>query len=477
MEKKQNDFQDETDVLCLSTLFEDMWKGWKKYKVFLTALIVIAALALGAYEKCTYTPQYEAYASFTLNTGGYDNGRYDKAEESQFSKTFINVINSGVLEQPVADAVGEEILPAVITAEAVEDTALFTIRVTALEPQMAYRVLQSVLKVYPSVTDYILGDTLITLMDESGVPTQPSNSLDYLKKACMGAIAGIAISLILLFLYAITRNTVHGEEDLTALADLHCLGRIPKVKTTKKTPAPLLMDVKTKGVFLGETFRAIRTHMLREAERKEIQPKKIMVTSAAAGEGKTVVAVNLAIALSKKGKNVILVDGNLRKPSVAKMLGLESLRYGITDVLEGRAQLGDALVPSGRERLTVLSQKEVYADPTALICSEKMNKMLDELAEKADYVIVDTPPCAEVSDTIHMVRYMDGTVYVVRQDYAKTEQVVRAQEYVAETGVPVLGYVLNDMEAGMNGRHYGYGYGYGYRYKQKGYGYGPDQQQ
>ena len=126
------------------------------------------------------------------------------------------------------------------------------------------------------------------------------------------------VSMALLFLYAVTRNTVRREEDLKSRLSINSLGSIPRIRQKKRSnekAKSLLIDKKNQAAVLGESFRAVRTKILKETEKSKMQ--YLMITSAAASEGKTTFAMNMAIALASKGKKVILIDLDLRNPSVA----------------------------------------------------------------------------------------------------------------------------------------------------------------
>ncbi|MCI6019055.1 MAG: CpsD/CapB family tyrosine-protein kinase, partial [Clostridiales bacterium] len=217
----------------------------------------------------------------------------------------------------------------------------------------------------------------------------------------------------------------------------------------------------------------------------------LMVTSAVAGEGKSTTAVNLALSMAKKGVKVILVDGDLRHPSVAPILGIES-EFGIADILRGDVKTTEVLKAAGEDGLLVIPGTKPVKNPTELISSENMQRLIYQLKKAADYVIIDTPPCTVMSDASVFARMTQGIVMVVRQDFARIEKVVSGFEILVETGTPLIGYILDGTAVGITGYGHGYGYGYGkygygkygygkygygkYGYGKYGYGYGADQE-
>lgn len=257
------------------------------------------------------------------------------------------------------------------------------------------------------------------------------------------------------------------EDDLKKRASVACLGSVPllpaKKRTGRQKQRQILIDRRDGGSAFGESIRVIRTRIVRALEQKKT--RRLLVTSAVQGEGKTTVAVNLAIALARQGRRVVLVDGDLRNPSVHTTLGMKK-QGGIAEVLEGKLPLEDALTDYGNTGLSVLPGSAPRKDPISLLGGGGLAEMLDTLARTFEYVIVDAPPCGFLPDAAMLARQADGVISVVRQDYARVERILAAINHISETDTAYLGYVFNGVQAGIAD---GYGYGYGYRY---GYGYG-----
>ena len=467
----------------LMYVIDDMWKGFKRFFWLVPVIILLFAGGAFAVEKMRYHSSYEAFTSFAINTRtayGYTSTYYNKAVAKQLSKTFPYILTSGALEDIVKGDMGVETLNGVISATAIEDSSVFTIKVTSHNRQDAYDILQSVIKNYPTVAEYIIGETQMDIIDESGVPTKPVNHARYKRAVVIGGFLGVMACFALLVLYAVTRYTVRGEDDLKQNLSIAYLGAIPHIRTkarSRNRETTILMDSKESPAALGECMRTIRTRFIREAD--EINAQSILVTSASEGEGKTSIAINLAISLSRQDIRVILIDLDLRKPSVAKEMGLklkEGRYFGAVDVLEGKVKPEDALVEYGDYGVRVLPGGKPVKTTGSLLGTKTMDNMLAAYSAICDVILVDAPPSGMISDAATIARKMDGVVFVVRQDYARTNLVLESIENMADTGVNILGYVLNDTERGITGYGYsygyGYGYGYGYEYGYGGYGYG-----
>ena len=454
----------DSGILYFTTILDDMWRGFKKFFLLCFLIMAICGAALYMREKTDYTPIYQAYSSFVVETKtayGYNQTYSDETTAGQLSKTFPYILTSGTLADIVAESLGVDSIPASISAEAIPDTSIFTINVTASNAQTAYDVLQAVIKYYPQVAEYIIGDTQLTLMDESGVPEKPQNPQNFIGAISKGVAAGAALSLFLLLVYASTRRTVRREEDLKKYLSISYLGSVPRARgKRRKSKKTVLLDGNGNTIVLRESFRTIRTRVTKVAEEDDL--KSFIVTSAASEEGKTTVAVNLAISIAKKGKKVVLLDCDLRHPSVAKAMGVTANEKGISDLLDRKADLKSVMIRYGEYELDVLPGKESVQDPTVLLGNGYLEKLLKVLRKNYDYVIVDTPPCGMLSDASVVARMTDGAVMVVRQDCARIDRILNGVENIADTGSDLIGYVLNSTEMGITGYGYGYGYGYGH---------------
>lgn len=465
----------EEEAIDLLVLLEDFWRGFKKLWWLFPITIGLGILVLCQVTKQSYRPSYTAYASFVVNikdSQGYAQTYYNQTAAEQLSKTFPYILTSGALKEVIEEDLGEDTLPVTITAEAVEETALFSIRVSSSDPELSYQALQSAIENYPRVAEYIIGSTKLTLMDESGVPQKPDQELNYRRAVKLGGLGGFGLGCLVLLVYALGRRTVRREEDIKkrmSIVNLGIVPHVPRKKRSRKEEKAILLDQREDERYIGEVFRGIRTRVVKELKDKK--KKIILVTSTAKGEGKTTSGVNLALALEKKGGQVVLIDADLRNPSVLKTLKMVPGEREIQDVLKGNAGMTEALKRYGESGLWVLGGEKVAKDTLKLLDGRYMDQLLEEASGFADYVIVDTPPCGVMADAQILARKAGGVVLVIRQDWVRIERILYGIEGLTETGAPILGYILNGVKAGITGYGYGYGYSYGYGYR-RGYGYG-----
>ena len=212
-----------------------------------------------------------------------------------------------------------------------------------------------------------------------------------------------------------------------------------------------------------ETIRKLR----RRVEQHMGSGKVVMVTSLLENEGKSTVAVNLAMMMAKKHKRVLLMECDLRKPACYMILGQQqSTAPGVRDVLRGRAAPEDALIRDSRSGLYMMLEKKGGRDSGDLIGSARMREVLDWARENFDLVILDLPPMAAVTDAEAMTDLAEASLLVVRQNMAPTPVLNRAVTALERGNAKLLGCALNNVYStrAFSGQGHGYGYGYGYGY-------------
>ncbi len=241
-----------------------------------------------------------------------------------------------------------------------------------------------------------------------------------------------------------------------------------KGKHSVRTFRPVL---ETSPFTYREAYKSLRTNLNFVSANN--QYKTIGVTSAIPGEGKTSIAINLAITLAEAGYKVMLVDCDLRRPRVHKYLKIHNNELGVSTILSGQSTIEEStFVPVGYS-MDVLCAGLIPPNPAELLGGQKMADLIAELKEKYEYVIFDTPPASLVTDSSELSCLLDGVVLVVQQKNTRIDLVLEAKKRLESVNANIIGAVLNnykDVNKGRGYRSYSrYAYKYGYKY---GYGYG-----
>ena len=466
MSEQEHGTEEAEYTIDLFKLMNDLWKGILKFGWLMIVLTTATAFLSCAYAYQSFQPVYAASATFTVNLNTVSDGSmYEESmRAAQMSKTFPYIIYSGILKNIIADDLGVDYISEAITAENVESTNIFTIKVSSGSARRAYDVLQSVIKNYPRIAEAVVGSTKLTMLDETGVPAEPSNRINYRQSLKFGILPGAIAGALIIFIYALTRDTVQRVEDIEKLSNIKYLGGLPEV-VFKKRRKKMNHAISLQNDKLPEAFREsiskIRTRIEKAAEERRI--KTIMVTSAVPGEGKSTFALNLAISLAETGKSVILLDCDFRRPMIKYLLPAAQETVGLEEVLEKQCDLTAALKYYEELKLFAIPCLKPVDSPSEVIGSYGMFKLLKELKEIADYVIVDTAPAALLSDTSELAKLIDGVVFLIKQDFSKAYHILEGLDHLSESSDAwMIGCVLNGVKTGLLGYSYGYGYGYGH---------------
>lgn len=476
MEDRYHITRVEENRIDIFSLLDDILKRFRETWWVYILILLIGASAGFIKEKRTYRELYEASASFVVSAGDQSNiassNYYNKVSAEQMKATFPYILTSGALNRVVANDLGLASVPGSISAQKLGDTNLFQVKVTASSGQMAYDILQSVVENYPQVARYIIGDTQLKLLDESGVPEQPVNAPRYMRSILKGLFAGMVLCAIILLIRVMARSTVKNSEDLKKFLNVKYLCGIPQARFKRRSSRrtqEVLVDNPVIPDAYSEAMDTLQVRLIREM--KERHMKTLMVTSALAGEGKTTTACNIAILLAKKGYKVTLIDGDLRNPSVIRTLGIDGKERGLCDVLAGTESAENIICRYEEElNLYILPGGKPIQKVERMYTNGTMEELITDYAKTMDFVVVDTPPCAIMNDAALIAPNVEAGLMVIRQDYARKDKILTGAEMIAQSGTVLVGCVINGETTGIGS--YGYGrYGYGrYRYGRYGYG-------
>lgn len=303
-----------------------------------------------------------------------------------------------------------------------------------------------------------------------GAPVSPKSSMILL----IALVLGVVIPAGIIYVMDLLQFKIGTRHDVEKLTTMPILGEIPLQKEMDGNRTIVVRE--NENNMMAETFRSLRTNLQFMLSSED--HKVILFTSTSPGEGKTFTSVNLAVSLALLGKKVVLLGLDIRKPRLAEHFGFSHKQEGITKYLSGGTNdIFSLLIDSGvTENLKVLPAGMVPPNPAELLASPRLEKAIDALKEKFDYVLLDTAPVALVTDTLIAGRVADLSVYVCRSEVTHKSDFELVNEIRKEHKLPHMALVVNAVN--LESKRYGYGYGYGKygkygRYGKKyGYGYG-----
>ncbi|EYT48834.1 polysaccharide biosynthesis tyrosine autokinase [Brachybacterium muris] len=295
-----------------------------------------------------------------------------------------------------------------------------------------------------------------TPIQPASAPAQPV-SPNPTRNLALGLLAGLVLGLGLAFIRHALDTKVRGEEDIRAHSDAPMLAGLPlESRGSKRGLISVEEDPHGRH---AEAVRRLRTNLM--FVDVTTGRHSFVITSAVPGEGKTTTAVNLALAMADSGRRTLLVDADLRNPSVAKTLGMEG-SVGLTTLLLGDADLDDVIQTWGSAGMDVLPAGPIPPNPSELLGSAPMEALLTRLMQEYDFVLIDSPPVVPVIDAVVIERLTGGLLMVVGVDRTKKRDLAAALKQLETVGAHVSGFARNFVAS--KGSDYRYGY---HRYEEE----------
>ncbi len=280
----------------------------------------------------------------------------------------------------------------------------------------------------------------LQIIARSDVPTEPSSPKQKVVLV-LATVMGIALSTLMALMLELLDNTLHDSSEVQARLKLPLLGvlpTLPKNALNLRQPQRFLDDIR-----LVEPYRLLFKTL---EHRCQEHFRMVVISSAVAGEGKSSVIAHLATMSAISSRRTLIVDADLRRPTQHDIFGVSS-KPGLTDIIDGKINLMEAVQSTGIENLSVLSSGTSSSRPFVIVDSAAMQELLAEASEHYDLVLLDTPPVSSCADAHTLSRHGDGLIMVTRPNITPKETLVRAVWELQSNGAPLLGFVVNGMTA------------------------------
>ena len=473
---------DSEEEIDLSELFRYFKEGCRRFLIYLPIIAVVLTVFGCVIEKKTYVPKYSTKITVAVSsplTDTFDDGtgtkisNYSSANDEQLQAAFVEIVNSGLFSRNISNELGEAKLNATIRAERVgEESNYVNITVSSKggDPTYPEQVIDLIEPTFISMVGDTLGPVSVQNFTPGGSSTPAeSNSLALMiVKYC---IISVLIWLVIVLVYSLTRDRVLSREDMNLKLGRSPMAVIPPSgRRSDAVRQGLELKNKNTNPMFAESVKLLAAKMTPKSDEGG---RVCMFTSANPGEGKTTVSINVACAAAMKGKKVVLVDGDLRRQDVRNVLDIKKPTCGIVEFASGAVKKSEFMYYDERFPFCVVSGSVTTDYPAEIIHSKRIDSMFGVLKEMFDVIIVDTPPCAVISDAVAMAKYADDVFFIVREDYSEVKEINQALENMAPVK-DVTGFVLNVSESDQGrvayGRYGKYGYGKYGRYGKYGYG-------
>jgi non-specific protein-tyrosine kinase len=453
--------------VTLQSYLRILAERWKLIVLFVLLGTGIAVLLTATTPK-TYQASVQMFVATSTATSaiGDPNVNYQAVAFTQTQvQTFAQIVGSpDVLKRVKQDLqlnISDSDLKGKLSADAPIGQSIVELHVSDGNPDTAAAIANSVSLAFKSVVEGYYADKSVKgaaspvrlyVTDPATAPSSPESPKPVLNIA-LGLLLGLLVGVGLAVARDILDTRIKDGDKLSKAAGAPSMGVVVEDPTATKFPIATRAGARN---IRAENFRQLRANL--QFANVDKHPRIIAVTSSIPGEGKTMVAINLATTLADAGFVVCLVDADLRRPTVARALGL-ARPVGLTSVLIKQIDLDDALQKAGAN-LYVLSSGPTPPNPSEVLASSYARDVIRSLLDRVDYVILDTAPLLPVADGSEVAALADGTLLVVRYKLTTEPQVKRATASLARVDAQLLGVLLNRVP----GRRGEYGYTY-YRYE------------
>lgn len=291
-------------------------------------------------------------------------------------------------------------------------------------------------------------------------PSKPNKKLIII----LAFVASLGFAMVMTFVFDALNDTVKNKNDVENKLAQRMLGLLPHVAIPKKSFFPIHAYLDDTYRRFAESVRTFRTSLL--LTHLDRAHQVIAVTSTSPGEGKTTTSANLAMSLAQMGK-VLLIDADLRKPTLAKRFDIPVFHPGLSNLIIGTDQLTDCVHEDSQSGVTIMPSGQIPSNPLELLSSSRFSDLLSELKGKFDHIIVDTPPTQAVSDALVIAQSVDSVVYVVKSDITRIKPITAGLERLFEVKAHVAGVLLNQVDMSKSKDEHSQGYYDYYDYSQQ----------
>ncbi len=443
---------------------QDVMKLLRNRWMTICVSIAVALLCATAFTLLT-TPLYQASTRlFVATTAGstlaetYQGNRVSQERVASYSELIMGrSLAQRTIDKLDLDMTAQE-LQANVKASAKLDTVLITVEVRDPSPVRARDIANTLSDEFVAMVreletpeDGSRPDSRVVVEQRASIPDSPVVPKTTSNFA-LGLLAGVVFGIGIAVLRDVLDNTIKDRSTIEEVTKTGLVGTIPLDKNRRAEPA---ISFETDNSAIAEAFRKLRTNL--QFLAVDAPPRVIVITSSVPGEGKSTSAINIALALAEADHNVVLVDGDMRRPSLHRYLDLVG-QVGFSTVLSGRASLSESLQKTRFPGLTVLTSGAIPPNPSELLGSKAARSLLSELQSEFDYVIVDSTPLLAVTDAAVMATAADGVLVIARHGRTKREQLAHAVGSLRDVDASVLGAVLTMTPSRGESYYYNYNY-------------------
>lgn len=453
----------------------DLFNAVRKHVITAVVTLVIVMVAICAYT-FTRTPQYTATSEFlaTYRSSAAASGASSNAGELSSGANYINsqiqtypqLVKTESVLQPVIDDLGLDTtvkeLAESVTASNPDGTMLVDISVNDPDPKQASSIANSVAEnlrkqvtstIYSDEGDKIISPVNLTVVQQAYAPASPSSPNVKLNLAA-GLAVGVILGIVVAFIKDLLDTRVRRDSDVTAVIDAPVLGSLSRNEAYAGTSPVIISRPASRE---AEEIRRLRTNVMFVLPDEPLS-NVIVVTSTGPSEGKTTLSVNLATAFAENGSKVLLIDADVRNPSVSKALGIEGA-VGLTHLITNRVSSHDAIQRYWKPNFHVLPAGKQTMNPSILLNSRAMKALVEQVSGAYDYVIIDTAPMQVANDAAVFAKEGPELLLVAGLGVTEKKLLRQTGHELSTLSIDPVGLAMNygETEKPQKGGYYYYG--------------------
>lgn len=447
--KQQNKDSENMSLVYIINLLK---RGWKLMILFAIVFAVCAAL----FSKFWITPKYSSNISLYVtnntntNTGNVD---YNDIYASQkLAETYIVILGDYTVKEQVAAKLHTQMsvpqISSAVSFSSVNETEIIKITAVTSDPELSAEICDVYGDIAPEVLQRVVKAGSVEIIGDAKVAKKPS-SPNVMLNTLIGAVIGVILALIIAIIKGLFDVTVQSEDEFKNRLDCPVWASIPsfnKGKNSKKKRSGSeirkgLLNNKTPFT-VKESYKAARTSMSFAVNNGAV--KTIVLSSCEPDAGKSTTCANLAITMSKTNAKVLIVDADLRKPIMHKYFRVDNSK-GLSGVLAGHYPVSECIYEVANN-LYVMPAGVIPPNPSELIASGNMDRLIKDISRVYDYVFFDAPPAGVVTDAVILAPKTDGMLFIVRQNQSEYPEIYKVFDDVENAAGKVVGTIITDVK-------------------------------
>lgn len=451
-----------------ANIAKDLLRQWWAIMLFTVSI----ALLTNTVASFSYKPVYTATTTFVVTTRGTNTSMYeDISNATDTAARFRTILESNVFKRTIAKDLNVSRYSAVTEIELLEETNLIVLTVKYPSALMAYRYIRSIMENYSAVSDYVIKNVVLEVIQQPEIPMTVSNPNNVWIYTIIGLLIGNFIGIGYVAVFSYLKDTVKNPREASSKLVARLLGTVYHERKRSERRRTKRVSMLVSNPILSfrytESLRMTASRIQSRMDRNDA--KVLLVTSVAENEGKSTIASNIALSIAQEGKKVLLIDADFRKPSLYKIFDIEKESVAnLIGILRNGIGMEKAIGKIKKYPLYLALNNTNTGSIEDVLANNRLSALIKFASNALDYVIIDTSPMGRVPDAEGIASLCDASLMVVREDLILAKNINDAIDTLNTTRAKVLGVVFNDARIERI-PFWGTQSSYGYSDKKRGY--------